>query len=69
MTDADRITALEAEVRGLKLLLGKQQRTVVAPPRRDEPVVRITHPVSKVSMPTAAECVLLWMLYGKNIRR
>ena len=54
MTDADRISALEAEVRALKL---KQQRTSIAP--LPPSPVKITHPTAKVELPTAAECVLL----------
>jgi hypothetical protein len=68
MTDADRISALEAEVRALKILLGKQQRTAVAPPRQVESL-RITHPVEKVSLPSADEgrrlCAIVWREYPK----
>jgi len=54
--DADqRIAVLESEIRALKILLGTQQRTLTAPPRRAEPQVRITHPVRPVSLPLADE--------------
>ena len=63
MTDTDRlqvaeqrVSALELEVKALKTLLGKQQRTVAAPPRRDEPQVRVTSPpLAKIELPTETE--------------
>jgi hypothetical protein len=75
MTDADRLQAaeqrvavLESEIRSLEFLMGKQQRTVAAP-RPPESPVKITHPVSKASMPSHAECVrlceIVWQHYPK----
>jgi hypothetical protein len=57
MSDAteQRIAVLESEIRALKLLLGSQSRTFAAPPRRDEPTVKITHPVRQVTLPGDAE--------------
>jgi hypothetical protein len=56
MTDAaeQRIAVLESVLRALKMLLGTQQRTLTAP-RRDEPSVRITHPVRHAVLPTDDE--------------
>jgi hypothetical protein len=55
MDDSQRIAVLESELRALKLLLGSQQRTLTAHPRRDDPSVKITHPVRRVEVPTAKE--------------
>jgi hypothetical protein len=58
-----RLAAVEAEnadlkgqLAALQLLLGNKP---VPPPRRDEPQVRITRPLSNVSLPTDDECVRL----------
>ena len=56
MSDADRINALEAEVRALKILLGAQQRTppqALTPP--PPPQVRVTYPTTRVAVPSAVE--------------
>lgn len=68
--DADqRIAVLESEIRALKLLLGSQQRTFTAPPQREEPSVKITHPVRQVSLPNDNEraqlCDIVWRRYPK----
>jgi hypothetical protein len=67
--DNQRIAVLEAEVRALKLLVQSQQRTLKAPPRQVESPVKITHPVSKVSTPSADEarqlCDAVWRHYPK----
>ena len=57
MPDAadQRIAALEHEVRNLKMQLAHSRRQFVAPPRRDEPTVRVLHPVRQVALPTDAE--------------
>ena len=58
MTDAaeQRIAVLEFEVRALKIALGAQQRTLTPPsPRREEPSVKITHPVRRVAVPSVEE--------------
>ena len=54
--DADqRISALEREVRGLKMQLAHSRRQFVAPPPRDEPTVRVLHPVRRLTVPTDGE--------------
>jgi hypothetical protein len=65
-----RIAALERENADLKAQLGALQvllPTIKPPPRRDEPSVKITHPVRQVEVPTDDECrrlcEIIWQRY------
>ena len=68
MTDADRITALETEVRALKLLLGKQQRTVTAPRPVKSPVGRSRTRCRKCRCRLTTSIVAFVQLSGSIIR-
>jgi hypothetical protein len=65
----NRVAILERENRALKVRLDAMASTKPAPPRPPESSVKITHPVSKVSLPSAGEarqlCDAVWRHYPK----